>query len=455
MAEMAPHNVHWNCSDKSNELLSNANTFLPLDEITNAKPPLLISRTLVSKLEAAACYRCEDRWAFLYKVLWRWQKGEKVVISPADPDGARLYKMVKTVQREIHKMNAFVRFREYIPPDPANNAPRFIAWFEPSHDVLPQVAEHFSRRMGQVTWMIATPQGSACWDGTKLHLSDAPILQGLPEIDDGSESLWLVYYRSIFNPARLNTNAMELNMPVRYWKNLPEGKLIPGLISDATAGAQRVGQVNEVSVRNGATINIEAQRAQPKRVPLTLLQQCRNCDLWRHATQVVPGTGPSTARIMLIGEQPGDQEDIEGKPFVGPAGQLLDQALVQAGLDRNTVYITNAVKHFKWEPRGKHRLHKTPDQQEINACSHWLEEEIAQQQPVVMVALGATALRALLHSTSAKLTPMLGKQLEYGRSHLIPTYHPSYVLRLVNKEAKKEAFLQLVKHLKMVKVLAD
>jgi uracil-DNA glycosylase len=158
-------------------------------------------------------------------------------------------------------------------------------------------------------------------------------------------------------------------------------------------------------------------------------QTCRRCDLWRHATQAVEGEGSPSARIMLVGEQPGDEEDLRGHPFVGPAGKVLDQAIAAAGLERHDVFITNAVKHFKWEPRGKRRLHKRPGIGEINACHVWLEQEIAAVKPAVIIALGATALRAL---TGAILSIDSARRQELRHpsgSRILSTYHPSAVLR--------------------------
>src|SRR5262245_46390370 len=151
----------------------------------------------------------------------------------------------------------------------------------------------------------------------------------------------------------------------------------------------------------------------PKAVePIAMLREraksCRNCPLWVHATQTVFGAGDPQARVMLVGEQPGDEEDLKGQPFVGPAGRLLDRALDLAGVERRSIYVTNAVKHFKWEPRGKRRLHKTPAQREIDACFPWLEREIAAVQPQVIVCLGATAARALL-GASFRVTTMRGR----------------------------------------------
>jgi uracil-DNA glycosylase family protein len=151
--------------------------------------------------------------------------------------------------------------------------------------------------------------------------------------------------------------------------------------------------------------------------------------LWKHATQAVEGDGARGAKIMLVGEQPGDEEDLRGQPFVGPAGRVLDQAISEAGLARGELFITNAVKHFKWELRGKRRLHKKPAAGEVNACSVWLEREIAVVRPMVIVALGATALRAL---TGTTLSIDGGRQRDLrhsGGARILPTYHPSAVLR--------------------------
>jgi uracil-DNA glycosylase family protein len=162
---------------------------------------------------------------------------------------------------------------------------------------------------------------------------------------------------------------------------------------------------------------------------------CRRCDLWRHATQAVLGEGPKRARIMLVGEQPGDEEDLRGHPFVGPAGRLLDQVLNDVGLSRSQVYITNAVKHFKWEPRGKRRLHKKPNVREINACHVWIENEIAGIKPSVIVALGATALRALTGS-SLSIDAARRQTLSHASgATILATYHPSAILRAEGQRA--------------------
>src|SRR5207249_1026632 len=175
---------------------------------------------------------------------------------------------------------------------------------------------------------------------------------------------------------------------------------------------------------------------------------CQACPLWANATQTVFGAGDPHARVILVGEQPGDEEDKKGLPFVGPAGRLLDKALTEAGVDREHLYVTNAVKHFKWEPRGKRRLHKTPAQREIDACYQWLEGEIAAVKPALIVALGATAARALL-GPRFRITRQRGEvQAREGLPDVIATYHPSFLLRVKDRPEGDEIHRQFVDDLR-------
>jgi DNA polymerase len=402
-------------------------------------------------LASAACFRAPDRWAFLYKVVWRWQLGQRDVAAAADEDGARLYAMLKAVRREEHDMHAYVRFRERAEAD---GPPRFVAWFEPAHEVLPQVGAHFARRMGNVTWMIATPDAAVLWDGEQLHLAP-PVARSAADIEDGGEKLWLTYYRSIFNPARLNAGLMRSHIPSRFWRNLPEGAIVPELVSGAANGERRTGQTVAVGRRRGSDIPITPEDAQPQREQPSTLDQCRRCELWRNATQAVPGTGPKKARLMLVGEQPGDQEDLAGLPFVGPAGALLDQAMEEAGVERGGVYVTNAVKHFKWELRGKRRLHKTPGQREIAACQVWLEQELEQVKPDVIVALGSTALKSITRDGGATMKSVLDAPFQHEGRWVVTVYHPSYVLRAPDEATRRQAYEVIVAGLRTARQLLE
>jgi uracil-DNA glycosylase len=178
---------------------------------------------------------------------------------------------------------------------------------------------------------------------------------------------------------------------------------------------------------------------------------CQDCPLWANATQTVFGAGDPHARVMLVGEQPGDEEDKKGLPFVGPAGKLLNRALEAAGVDREHLYVTNAVKHFKWQLRGKRRLHKTPAQREVDACHQWLEREIATVKPHVIVALGATAARAVI-SKEFKVSLQRGQFVESPLApHVFATLHPSALLRVQEDDERELAFKQFVRDLSLIK----
>jgi probable DNA metabolism protein len=454
---VAPEAVTWAGQGGAADLLMGAmgstgpHTGEQHDVTPAAVPKVSIPRSLMDMLQNAACCRQHDRWAFLYRVVWRWTHGEHDVQSAADIDGARLHQMVKAVRREEHDMHAYIRFRER--PEEAG-APRFVAWFEPAHDVLPQVAEHFVSRMGRVTWLIATPDASVMWDGATLH-NTGPLVNSAADLVDSGEALWLTYYRSIFNPARLNAQLMQSHIPSRFWKHLPEGAVVPEMVSNAAMGARRTGQLEAVGSRRGTTIPIAPADAQPERAQPSSLDECRRCDLWEHATQAVAGVGPKHARIMVVGEQPGDQEDLQGQPFVGPAGKLLERVFGEAGVERRTIYLTNAVKHFKWEPRGKRRLHKTPAQKEIEACSYWYEKELEAVRPDVIVALGSTALKAVLGTNHVTLKDTLGKPIRHLDKWVVTVYHPSYVLRVPDQASKDQAFKVMVEGLQMAQSLLD
>ena len=179
-------------------------------------------------------------------------------------------------------------------------------------------------------------------------------------------------------------------------------------------------------------------------------RKCRNCPLWHNATQTVFGAGNSSAEIMLIGEQPGDQEDLQGKPFVGPAGRLLDSSLAAAGVDRKKVYVTNVVKHFKWEARGKRRIHKKPNAAEIAACRPWLEAEIAAIKPAIIVCLGATAAQSLL-GRSFRVTEKRGEFLKSPLApHLMATVHPSSILRAPDEKTRRKQEKQFIEDLRQI-----
>ncbi|WEK59381.1 MAG: UdgX family uracil-DNA binding protein [Candidatus Brevundimonas phytovorans] len=393
-------------------------------------------------------HRAPDRFDLMYRLLWRLQGEPDLMRVVSDPDVAAAAERVKNVHRAAHKMKAFVRFRETRDAD----GERWVAWFEPAHRVLEKTAPFFARRFSTMRWSILTPDGTAHWDGEALTFGPPGRQDEAPQ-EDEVEDFWRTYYASTFNPARLRTRMMQSEMPKRYWKNLPEASLIPGLVASAATRTEVM--VSEPS----PPPNEKFQRLRAPTVDRTStddlvaadladlergLQNCRRCPLWRDATQGVCGRGPHEARLMIVGEQPGDQEDLAGQPFVGPAGQVLDAALAEAGIDRSGVYLTNAVKHFKYEPRGKRRLHRTPNAGEVQACRWWLDQERRLVKPRLILALGTTAGLALLGRKPA-IQAERGRVVEAPDSApILLTVHPAYILRLPDAEARsreRDAFV--------------
>jgi uracil-DNA glycosylase len=385
---------------------------------------LTLPAALMRLLDSISAFRAAGRYELMYRLAWRTAfENARLLEDAADPDVRSATLMDSAIRRDVHKMHAFVRFREIVEE---GGTPVYFAWFEPEHEILRRGATFFVKRFPNMTWTIATPDGAAVWDQTALSFVESPGSDARPA-GDAYEDLWRTYYRSICNVARINPSAMQREMPQKYWKNLPEAAEIGLLIRDGLANFAGRAQESE---KRGDTMTKAVKRALADLPPVgDGPQECRRCDLWRHATQAVVGEGPPAAKIMLVGEQPGDEEDLRGHAFVGPAGRVLDQAIAEAGLERSELFITNAVKHFKWEPRGKRRLHKKPDIPEINACNVWLVKEITEQGPKVIVALGATALRALTGKTSS-IEAARRESLVHASGHrIVATYHPSAILR--------------------------
>lgn len=398
-------------------------------------------------------HRSDDRFDLMYRLLWRLRDEPDLVRVISDRDVADALERAKNVSRASHKMKAFVRFRQVY--DDRGEA--WVAWFEPPHRVLEKTAPFFQRRFTTMRWSILTPDGSAFWDGERLRFGPPATRDMVPD-EDEIEDFWKTYYASTFNPARLKVKTMQGEMAKSYWKNLPEAALIPELVaaSSVRAEAMIATPAPSPNARFARVVAADLHAARPdaQAVPDTLaevtagVQACRRCPLYRDATQGVCGEGPKAARLMIVGEQPGDQEDLAGRAFIGPAGQVLDAALAEAGIDRADVYVTNAVKHFKHEPRGKRRLHKTPNAGEVQACRWWLDAERRLIKPRVVVALGATAGLAVLGRKPAVMQER-GAPIDLGDGATgVLTVHPSYLLRLPDAAAKAEARRLFVHDLK-------
>jgi DNA polymerase len=441
-----PEGLHWQVGEAMADLFAGASE--PPLPPAPAGTAFSVPRAFVDLAETVILHADPERFALLYAMLVRLRAQPGSIEDRTDPLRRRLEDMAKAVRRDIHKMRAFLRFREV--DDGQDSTPRYVAWFEPEHHIVRANAGFFLRRFATMHWSILTPEIAIHWDGETLSEGPGASRSDAPD-GDPIEEVWKTYYASIFNPARLKTGTMLKEMPKKYWKNMPETALVPALIAGAQARESRMVTTARAAPVGNAGAALDALRAEAS--------GCKRCPLWQPATQTVFGEGPADADLLFIGEQPGDQEDIAGRPFVGPAGQLFDRALAEAGVDRVRAYVSNAVKHFKFEPRGKRRIHAKPNAGEIEACRWWIEQERAIVRPAVTVALGASAAQSLLGKavTISKLrdTPIM---LADGSEAWV-TVHPSFLLRLPDEARRAEEYARFVADLRRigerVKALAE
>ncbi|WP_137179379.1 UdgX family uracil-DNA binding protein [Roseomonas sp. AR75] len=454
-AGIAPEDAEWRVAGEAASLFAQ-----------EAEPPpgvaaFHVPRAFVDLAEIAIRHSDPERFALLYRVLWRLTHGEPALMQVAtDADIVRLHGMAKAVKRDAHKMHAFVRFRQV----ETEAGTRHVAWFEPDHHIEEAEAGFFVRRFAGLRWSIVTPRRSVHWNGTDLSFGPGGRRADVPP-DDAVEPLWRAYYAAIFNPARLKPGAMRAEMPRKYWRNMPETAEIPRLMAEAprraaamVAAAATAPRPNPQRLHPPGRADVEEAMdlldagTDPKAALAALARELagRNDlpDFARRATQMVFGEGPVGAPLFFVGEQPGDEEDIQGRPFVGPAGRLFNRALDAAQVPRDEAYVTNAVKHFKFTPSGKRRIHQGPDAGDIAYYRPFLLREIGIVAPRLLVGLGATALRAL----TGKAVPVMK-----SRGTILPgpeglpvfaTVHPSYLLRLPDEEAQRREYARFVEDLR-------
>jgi uracil-DNA glycosylase len=379
-----------------------------------------VPRALVDLAGLAVQARDPGRFDLLYRLVWRAQAGTLALDDRADEELRHARGLALAVRSEAHRMRAQLR---YLPI-----AKRYIGWYRPAHPVLESNAQLLARRFPDLAVSILTPDGSAHWDETGLRFGPAVDPAAVPD-DAGLGAYWRAYGDEILSASRPGTSVPEA-------EPLAEDPWPPDRAP-----------VGPVVMPVGADEAVEQAAHEAS--------DCRRCPLFEPATQTVFGEGPAGARAIFVGEQPGDQEDVIGRPFVGPAGQLLDRALAEAGIDRRGVYVTNAVKHFKFTPRGKRRIHQTPDATEVKACSFWLDVERVRLRPALVVLLGATAARAVL-----------GRAVTIGRERGRPirlsdtetafvTVHPSFLLRVPDPEARRREHRAFVEDLRKVAALME
>lgn len=359
----------------------------------------------------ASAFDAPDRWELVYRVAYRCLGDRGLLSDLGDDDILVLTRRAKHVARDIHKVHAFVRFR----PDHDAHGPVWVAFHRPDHWVVEHATPHFAKRFGDMRFLLATPKGTA------LHVPGEGLTFGPPSSDPGVplgefEGLWNTYYANIYNPQRTMVDAMLAEMPKKHWATMPETQQIPRLLRERAARTQ----VSRSGIELAADVDLAGIAAR--------VRGCDACPLADPGLRGVPGEGPANAAIALVGEQPGDHEDRAGRPFVGPAGQLLMQALAEVGLERDQVYLTNAVKHFKHRLQGTRRIHESPERYVVEVCRTFVFRELELVRPRVTVALGATAALSLLGKVSG-VDRLAGQVLRGRFGPLVVAPHPAAILR--------------------------
>ncbi len=446
VAQIPPEEVQF-LTESESGLFAGAGDASLSQPSVNPSTELRVPKEFLELAAEVGFHRDTNRWSVLYRVLWRLTTHEpKLMQLATDDDMHRLLMMEKAVKRDAHKMKAFVRFREV----QQDGQSYFIAWHRPDHRIVRKVAPFFSRRFKAMNWTILTPDESASWDQRALTFFEGVDRSAAPT-EDQLEDLWRTYYANIFNPARIKIKAMKAEMPVRHWSTLPEAEIIDEILRAAPQRVQTMIQRSEGFAQSANDFLPNAADQATLADLAEAAKRCRACDLHCHATQVVFGHGPQTARLVIVGEQPGDQEDLAGKPFVGPAGELLNQAFEMAGIERKETYVTNVVKHLKFEQTGARRLHKRPDAREIRACRPWFEAEWSVLSANVLVCLGATAAGALIHP-GFRLQQQRGQWIASKFCELtLATWHPASILRIPAPQQQAERFAELVNDLRIAR----
>ncbi len=444
---LAADQVAWAMEDDTASLFDR---FDPPPPAADTK--LTVPKSFPSLAKQLCAHRAPGTFDLAYRLLLRVSAQPNLLANRADPDVSKVEERAKNIRRDMHKMKAFVRFREV--SSPKANRRQFVSWFEPDHRIEELIGGFFARRFGDMDWVIVTPEVTMRFENGDVRYE--AIKSARPDLNDETEELWRTYYANIFNPARLKFQAMQSEMPKKYWKNLPEATLIPELIAHAEA------QVQEMRAAAPTLPPLRAERVL-ERLHTTegstngvcgTLANCTRCPLAGPATQAVGGEGPQDATIMLVGEQPGDEEDLAGRPFVGPAGQVLDDMMKDVGLSRSELYLTNAVKHFKFTVRGKRRIHQSPSAAEIDHCRWWLDAEIAEVKPQLIVALGATAAKSLTGDGRAILERRGKVEIGLAGVPVLITLHPAALLRQPNQSAKDAMLSKMRQDLKDVAQLS-
>ena len=429
--KVLPQDIHWKCDELE---FSFGEEFLP-KKVTSE---FTLPREFVETAMTVSAYRDDSTWDLLYRIAWRILYEDRNLLQiPIDPEVRELVARRQSVGRDIHKMHAFVRFREI----KEGKDSIFMAWHRPDHRILRLAIPFFKDRFNGMNWVIMTEDESVSWNQSELS-----FLPGIGKVElppDEKEDLWKNYYSSIFNPARVKVNMMKKEMAVRYWETMPETQLITSLLADAS---NRVKKFEEANPRM-RPIQFASSLSEMKEA----MKKCQSCGICARSHGPVPGVGPVDAQLAIIGEQPGDEEDLGQAPFIGPSGRELSRALLEAHIERKDIYLSNAVKGFKWVKGSIEREHRTADSKEISACRPWLQNELSLIKPKILVCLGRVAAQSVVGKL-IKLEDVRGRFFSTPlceKTIVLP--HPASILRIKDPHEQEISRQRFWKEMQMVK----
>ena len=429
--KVLPHNIHWKCE----EFEFSFGEEFRLRPITKE---FTLPREFVETAMSVSAYRDDSTWDLLYRIAWRLlYEDRKLLEITIDPEVRELMARRHSVGRDIHKMHAFVRFREIKNEEDSI----FMAWHRPDHRILRLAIPFFKDRFNGMNWVIMTEDESVAWNKKELT-----FLPGIGKVElppDEKEELWKTYYSSIFNPARVKVNMMKKEMAVRYWDTMPETQLISSLLDEASNRVKKFEEANPMMRRieyNSSLSEIHET-----------MKKCQSCGICAESHGPVPGVGPFDAKLAIIGEQPGHQEDLAQIPFIGPAGQELARALEKVQIERRDIYLSNAVKGFKWDKGSIERKHRTANSKEISACRPWLQNELNLIKPKILVCLGRLAAQSVVGKL-IKLEDLRGRFFSTplcDKTIVLP--HPASILKIKDPEEQELSRQSFWREMQMVK----